>query len=297
MKKGLYLVLSLLVVFSLGAAFLNCGDDDNGDCLDQCEEGAECCTACKKPCTDQGLRCDEVNKVCGDCCGDAPDGEYHIWVSGMTIDMTTQQPVAAAVAAISPMDALTSDDPTKLAENETDATGVYKTDCFDVTEVALGVVMMTDDIGWDGAGGTYFPTGSGAKGWDTNAEKFCAEEAKSWLVPNTLVAGLDAATNVDSAGYGFVMGFVIDGTTGGQVEGAVIKKGDGSDLVEVIYPNATFTDFSGTATSATGIFILPHTNFAGGITEVNAEKTGMTFGAEKAAPKAGFCYFVYIIGQ
>lgn len=292
MKKGLYLVLSLLLTLSLGIAVIHCGDDGDNECT--CEGGAECCEECPACATG---RCDFSDNTCKDCCADAPAGEYHIWVSGMTIDMTTQQPVAAAVAAISPMDALTSDDPTKLAEKQTGADGVYKTDCFDVTEVALGVVMMTDDIGWDGNGGTYFPTGSGAKGWDTNAEKFCAEGAKSWLVPNTLVAGLDTDTSVDSAGYGFVMGFVINGTTGGQVEGAVIKKGDGTDLTEVIYPNATFTAFDGTATSATGIFILPHPNFALGITEINAEKAGMTFGAEKAAPKAGFCYFVYIIGQ
>lgn len=290
MRKGLYLILSLLVVFSLGAVFLHCGDDDTCECEN---EGAECCEECPE-CPD-GTRCDLVNEVCGDCCADAPAGEIHIWVSGMTIDMTTQTPAAAAVAAISPMDALTSDDPEKLAETTTGADGLYKTDCFDVTEVALGAVMMTDDAGWDGTGGTYFPTGSGAKGWDKNSEKFCAEETKTWLVPNTLVQGLDAATSVDSATYGFVMGLVVDGTTGSPVEGAVIKKGDGSDLTEVIYPTATA--FDGTATAATGLFVLPHTNFPGTIIEINAEKTGMTFGAEQAAPKAGFCYFVYIIGQ
>jgi hypothetical protein len=286
------LVLSLVMVFSLGAVLVHCGDDDP---VDKCGD-LECCEddmAC-----DTG-RCDLSDNTCKDCCADAPAGEYHIWVSGMTIDMTTQQPAAAAAAAISPMDALTNPDPTKLAEVTTGADGLYKTDCFDVTTVALGAVMMTDDIGWDGAAGTYFPTGSGAKGWDNNSEKFCAEEVKTWLVPSALVAGLDAATSVDSAGFGFVMGLVVDVSTGTPVpvDGAVIKKGDGTDLVEVIYPNATLTDFSGTATSATGMYILPHTIFATGITEIVAEKTGLTFGAEQAAPKAGFCYFVYIMGQ
>ena len=291
MRKGLYLVLSLVMVFSLGAVFLHCGDDPADPCPDlECCDGKDCAA---------GLRCDLVNGVCGDCCADAPAGEYHIWVEGNTIDMTTQQPVAAAVAAISPTDALAAADPEKLAEAETGADGAFKTDCFDVTLVALGVVMMTDDIGWDGGGGTYFPTGSGAKGWDNNDEKFCPEDVKAWLVPNTLVAGLDMATSVDSAGEGFVMGLVVDVSSGSPtpVEGAVLKKGDGSDLVEVIYPNATLTDFSGTATSATGMFVLPHTNFATGITEINAEKAGMTFGAEQAASKEGFCYFVYIMGQ
>lgn len=325
MKKGLYLILSALVVLSLGTVFLHCGDDDepttckpeeeccevdptcpitgwtcdteNNICVDPCDPD-KCCE--EDPTCDTGTRCDFATGDCGDCCADAPAGEYHIWVSGMTIDMTTQMPAAAAVAAISPMEALMETDPTKLAEATTGADGLYKTACFDVTEVALGAVMMTDDIGWDGTGGTFFPTGSGAKGWEKNSEKYCAEETKTWLVPNTMVGGLDAATSVDSAGFGFVMGLVVDVSTGSPVpvEGAVLKKVDGAnivDLVEVIYPTAT--GFDGTATAATGMFVLPHTNFAGGITEIVAEKTGLTFGAESAAPKAGFCYFVYIMGM
>jgi hypothetical protein len=203
------------------------------------------------------------------------------------------------------MEALTVDEPTKLAEVETGADGLYKTDCFDVTDVALGAVMMSDDIGWDQATeDNYFPTGSGAKGWTKNSEKFCEEEVKTWLVPNTMVGQLDAATSVDSATYGFVMGLVVDVSSGSPVpvEGAVIKKvekvGDETqlvDLTEVIYPTAT--GFDGTATAATGMFVLPHTNFPGTIIEINAEKDGMTFGAEQAAPKPGFCYFVYIMGQ
>ena len=287
MKKGLYLVLSLVVVFSLGAVFLHCGDDDpvdKCDPLECCEEDPEC---------EAGTRCNFADGTCGDCCADAPAGEYHIWVSGMVLDMTTQQGIAAAVAAISPMDALKELDPEKLTDQVTGADGLFKTDCFDVTEVALGMVMMSDDVGWDGIAGTYFPSGSGAKGWDKNSEKYCAEAAKVFTVPNTIVAALDGYTNVDSAGFGFVIGFVVDSTFT-PVADAVIKKGDGTDLVEVVYPAADFSAFDLTATSATGIYVLPHTNFAAGITEITAEKTGMTFAVEKAAPKAGFAYFVFI---
>ncbi len=88
------------------------------------------------------------------------------------------------------------------------------------------------------------------------------------------------------------MGFVVDSTFN-MVADAVIKKGDGTELDEVIYPNADFTAFDGTATSTTGIFVLPDTNFAS-VTEIAAEKTGLTFGKEQVAAKAGFCFFTFI---
>lgn len=320
MRKSLYLVLSVLVVFSLGSVFLHCGDDDGEK---TCAEGEECCAAvptcpiagwtcdtennvCVDPCEtdkcceddptcDTGTRCDFSTGDCGDCCADAPAGEYHIWVSGMTLDMTTQQPVAMAVAAISPMDALTNLDPDKLTDQTTGADGLFKTDCFDVTMVGLGAVMMSDDAGWDGAEGTYFPSGSGAKGWDGNNEKYCAEEVKVFGVPNTLVAGLEALTSVVAAD-GFVMGFVVDATFT-PIDGATVKNLGTTDTVEIIYPNATFSDFSGTATSANGIFIMPKTSFPTGLTDITAEKTGVTFGTAKAAPKANFCYFAIITSE
>lgn len=318
MKKGMYLVLSLLVALSLGMVFTHCGDDDPVTC----PEGAECCEAlpdcpiagwtcntttntCDDPCTGEcceedptcgtGTRCNFEDGTCGDCCADAPAGELHIWASGMTIDMTTQAPVAMAVAAIAPMDALLVADPEKLTDQVTGADGLFKTDCFDVTTVAMGAVMMSDDIGWDGAGGTYFPAGSGAKGWDTNAERYCVEDVKVFGVPNTLVGGLDAATSVDST-EGFVMGFVVDATFT-PIDGAVVKNLGTTDVVEVIYPNATMTAFDGTATSANGIFILPHTSFPTGLTDITAEKTGMTFESTPAAPKDNFCYFAIITGE
>ncbi len=292
MRKSLYLVLSLLVVFSLGAVFLHCGDDGDGPC--ECPEGQECCTECGNETCPDGERCDFMNNECGDCCADLwTKTSVHIWVSGKVLDLTTQQGVKASLTPISPMDALTEPEPEHLADTLSGDDGTFKTDCFDVTEVTLGCVVLSDDENFDGTGGTYFPSGSGVAPWGADLnEKYCVEEAKVFAVPNTLVAALDQYTSVDSANGGFVMGFVVDASYT-PVAGAVVTKGDGTALAEVVYPNATFTDFSGTETSATGIYVLPHTNFSG-LGEITAEKTGMTFGKEQAAPKPGFCYFTYI---
>jgi hypothetical protein len=228
-----------------------------------------------------------------DCCPGAPPGEYHIDLSGTAVDITTQQGVRVGIALISPMDALTNPNPTHLDSLVSGTDGSFQSDCVDVTDVALGCVILVDDQIFDGTAGTYFPTGTPVIGWNTNADKVCADDVKAFAIPNTLVAILDSSTSVDSASYGFVMGIVVDASYD-PVAGAVIMQGDGNDLGEVIYPNATFTSFDGTTTSATGIFVLPHTNFTVGILAITAEKTGMTFDAIYAAPKAGFCYFALI---
>jgi len=227
------------------------------------------------------------------CCPDAPADEIHISVSGRALDITTGQGVSVAVEPMLPD--YPSPPPNPPPPVRSDENGNFETDCFNVTNVALGVLLMTDDYPPDNGDGAYFPAISGAAGWDTNVEKVCIYDAKVYTVPNTLVAALDADTSVDSHNYGFVIGRVVD-SSGDPVAGAVITKGDGTNLVEVIYPDASLTTFDGTVTSESGIFVLPHTNFAGGITEVVAEKDGMPFGAEKAAPKAGCTYVVYILG-
>jgi hypothetical protein len=206
------------------------------------------------------------------------------------------QDIRAALQPVSPMDALTDPAcPCIGCDNwwESDENGYFEIPCQDVTEVALGYIVVTDDLDPDGARGGYFPTGVGVCWWDRNDEKRCVYDARAFAVPNTLVSAVDATTSVDSANYGMVIGIVVDASFN-TVEGAVVKMGDGSDLVEVIYPDASFTAFDKTATSKHGAFILPHTNFAAGIKEITAEKDGMTFGTEHAAPKPGFCYFVVI---
>jgi hypothetical protein len=296
MKKGLYLVLSLLVVFSLGVVFLHCGDDD-GECT--CPDGEECCAKCKdKTCPDGEVCWVGGNECTAPCCPgqmDPDKQEYFISVAGKVIDLTTQQPVdGIGVAPIAPMDALLPGDPTHLDDQVTGADGTFQTECFDVKTVALGCVMLADDEGTD-----YFPTGTGVKAWDENADKWCVFDAMVFAIPNTLVAGLDMLPNIDSASEGFVMGFVVD-STGSMVEGAVIKKvddeGTTSDLTSAYYPIMSDPPdlTTGTATSAAGIFVLPGENFNNVITKITAEKTGHTFAVEQASNKAGFCYFTPI---
>ena len=264
-----------------------------------CASSSPMSGSCDPPCQDW-QEC--IDGICAPtaCCPDAPPGEIWYSISGKILDITTMQGVRASICLYSPMDALTGDDPTCIPDQccwESDEDGNFFIPCQPYPEeVALGCMTMMDDPEWDGNGGRLFPTGSGGCGWDTDNGDPCVYDARHYALPNTLVAALDAETSTDSAGYGFVMGYVVD-SSGNPVAGAVIKKGDGSDLVEVIYPDATFTTFDGTATAESGFFVLPHTNFAGGITEIVAEKNGMTFGAEKAAPKAGFCYFVYILAN
>jgi hypothetical protein len=214
-------------------------------------------------------------------------------VAGQVRD-TTGTGVAVALAAIAPMQALAPGDPTKLAETTSDASGVFALDCFDVTNVALGAVVMADDTGWDGGAGSYFPTGTGVIGWSSNSEKVCVDTAAVFVVTTQMVAGFDQLPNIDSASEGFVMGMVVS-AAGAPVEGAVIKKGDGSDVDSVYYPNANFTDLTtGTATANHGIYVLPAANFSAGIASITAQKTGMTFDAMQAAAKPGFCFFAMI---
>jgi hypothetical protein len=259
---------------------LECGDDGCGGSCGECDDYELC---------EDGI-CVPIS-----CCEGYPAGEYHISVSGIVLDFTTMQGVSVAVMFYDPFAHPPPPDPPRPPRTppRSDDNGYFQLGCFDVTTVAIGMIVQTDDWMPDGTQGTYYPAGTGVAFWNNNSEKFCSYDAKAYAVPNTMVASLDADTSVDSAAYGFVMGFVAD-VDSNRVEGAVVKMGDGTDLVEVIYPDSTFTTFDDTATSVSGVFVLPHTNFALGITEITAVKDGMTFKTVQAAPKAGFCFLVAI---
>jgi len=295
MKKTLTIVLSLAMALLLGVVFINCGgsDDNNDTCPAKCGEGKECCEAC--PCAQGTCNAEGVCETAGDCCPDAPAGQIQIDIDGMIKDASTGQGAQVHVAAISPMDALTSDSPELLSETDSDANGVFHLGCYDVSNVALGAVVLTDDSPMDGTGGTFFPTGTGVKGWTTNDEKVCVDNAVGFAVPNTIIGALDQLPDVSAADDGLVMGLVVD-ASGNPVEGAVIKKQDGDnwvDLGSIYYPSADFSDMSGTATAVTGMFVIPGAQVAG-LTVIHAEKTGMTFDTAQVAGKAGFCFFALV---
>jgi len=297
MRKVISVSLTLLLAMTMGIAFIHCGGDDNGaECPDVCGEGNECCDEC--PC--ETGTCEDGQCVSGgDCCPSSPAGEYWIDITGSVKDATTAQGVEVAVAAISPNDALVSDQPTLLSEAVSDASGDFYLDCYDVTSVALGAVVLADDDPMDAGAGDYFPTGTGVAGWETSAEKVCVENAAAFVVPNTMVGLLDQLADVDSANDGFVMGLVVS-AAGAPVEGAVIKKSmDGGDtwvdLGSVYYPSTdvppNLTD--GTATSANGSYVIPGSEVSS-LSLIHAEKDGMTFDTAQVAGKGGFCFFAMI---
>ena len=229
------------------------------------------------------------------CCPNAPEGAIHISANGQVINLATQQGAQVDLTPIEPQAALAPGDPTHLGDTSTDAQGAFNIDCLDVTNIALGLVVLTDDPGFDGGQGDFFPTGTGIKAWKTNEEKTCVEGAMAIALPNTMVAALDQLPNIDSINEGFVMGMVVDDAQA-PVEGATITAGDGSDLsAGAYYPNADFSDLtSGTATSPNGLFLLPAANFPQGVASITANKEGHTFEIAQAAAKPEFCYFSVI---
>jgi len=292
MKKSLFGMLSLALVLVAGLFVLYCGSSsEEKQCPDKCGAGKECCTEC--PCATGTCNAEGKCETTTGCCPTAPQGKNYIYVKGNVKDITTGQGAKVFTAAISPMDALTNPQPTPLKSAvSAETTGAFSLDCFDVTDVVLGMVVLTDDETPDGTGGTYFPTGTGVKGWSTPEEKVCVDNAVVFAVPNAMVTALKQLPSVDPDKNGFIMGMVMN-KNNQPVEGAVVKKAGGADLNTIYYPSADFSKFDGTSTSANGIFIIPGPySLADG--KLIAEKTGMQFGEAQAASKAGFCYWAMI---
>jgi hypothetical protein len=206
-----------------------------------------------------------------------------------------------ALAPVAAMDALTNPTPNHLTEAVSDENGMYTTDCVDLTMQSLGILILSDDAGFDGTGGNFYPTYSGVLSIESNEDKTCVDAPTIFGVPNAFVTGLTAVpplANITTDGLGIVL--ITDAATN-PVEGAVLKKSDpdGSNPVDlpnnaVIYPNADFSAFDGTATAAHGIVLV-----AGpmGLDYVIPIKDGMTWGAEPMAIVAGFCLTRPILAQ
>ncbi|MBW2699922.1 MAG: hypothetical protein JRF33_03800 [Deltaproteobacteria bacterium] len=281
MKKKMSIVLAIVLSMSLAVVAINCGGDDDDP---ECTAGTLNCECAADSACDGDLVCNASN-VCeaaaGGCCDDV---EGMIEVSGTVTDLT-QTPAAVAVTALSAFHVMTGA-PTPLGTTTSAADGSFTIDCFDVSGAALGLVLLTGEAGSD-----FFPTLTGVAAYSDDADKVCIESTPPvWALPTAFVSSLDAHPLITTAD-GIVIGFIVS-AAGAPIEGATVMQGDGNPVDgTVIYPNADFSDFTGTATSATGIYMIPAPL---ALVTLTAEATGHTFATDlyKAAAVAGHAYMV-----
>ena len=283
MKKNLSIVLAIVLSMSLAVVAINCGGDDDPECT----AGTLNCECTADGACDGDLVCNASN-VCeaaaGGCCDDV---EGMIDVSGTVTDLT-QAPVAVAVTALSAFHVMTGT-ATPLGTTTSAADGSFTIDCFDVSGATLGLVLLTGATGSD-----FFPTLTGVAAYgDDPADKVCIPATSTppvWALPTTFMTSLNAHPLINTAD-GIVIGFIVS-NTGAPIEGATVMNGDGNPVDgNVIYPNADFSDFTGTSTSATGIYMIPAPL---ALVTLTAEATGHTFATDlyKAAAVAGHAYMV-----
>ncbi len=280
--------LSLLLVIGVAGFFTACGGDGNGDdCEGKGGLGQPCDADC--PCT-EGTCVDGVCEQTGDCC---PEQADHIWVRGMALDLSAQAGVAADLAVLAPTQALLGFIDQHEAETSSDADGSFEFGCFDVADVEMGLIVLVDDAGYDGAAGDFFPTITGIAGWSEPEDKVCVEDATAMVINNTLQAGLDQIPGLDKEEKGYVIGTVLDAERN-PIEGATVERSDGQALT-VIYPAADFSSFDGQATSASGIYIITELS----LTALIGVKDGLTWNPElyQAATVPGAAYFVPLVAN
>jgi hypothetical protein len=273
-----------------------CCDDATGTCVGpqcgdlECGPDPLCGLECG-PCDDP-LVCHEDQLCVEECC---PGQDLHAFVEAgpggaLAFPPTTITPIEVALAGVAGMDALTNPNPTHLAETTSAADGSYKTPCMDLTTTALGVLMLSDDAGFDGTGGVWFPTYSGVMAIDDNEDKVCSyahDTPPIFGVANTLVTALSAFPGMeDISTDGFAIVLITDNDLT-PLEGALLKKVDGTDVPGTIYPNATL-DGLGASTAAHGIALVPGPL---ALTFVIGEKDGYTWSedGEAMAVVSGFC--------
>jgi hypothetical protein len=198
-------------------------------------------------------------------------------------------PLTVNLAAVDAMTALTNPNPTHLSEASSDADGAYRTTCMDWTNVAIAVLMLVDDEGFDGVVGDYFPAYTPVVTFESNQDKTCSfsdETPPVFGVPNTLVTALSqepALAGVVEGGFAIVL---VTDHEDNPVEGAVISYGDGSELDAVVYPDADLATIDGIATSEGGVALVPGPM---PVSEITAGKDGMTWEAVQVGIVPGFC--------
>jgi hypothetical protein len=289
MKKLLIVLLAVLTAAAM--TFAACGDDDDDpepDCTGMGGLGESCTTDC--PCT-AGTCTDGTCVEEDDCC---PGETLFITVDGMSVDLTTQTPVQADVAALAPLAALTGDIAAHEAEASAGEDGVFHFDCFDVANISLGLVLLADDPGFDGADGDFFPTVSGIASFSTDDDKICMTGATAMVITNAVQAGLDQIPGLDKNLVGYIIGSVVDAARS-PLEGATVERADG-EAMTVLYPNATFTAFDGAATSSNGVYLVPAHFPLSSLIGVKTDYTWDTL-RFKAATVPGAAYFVPLVAN
>jgi hypothetical protein len=207
-------------------------------------------------------------------------------VAGLVTPIGASTAAGASVEALAPYDYATTSSPTALASSTVSDAGTFSWSQVDVSNVSQGLLARVG-----GSSGAFFPTVSGVVAWvsEADSDKRVSSAAHLFAVSNHLATTLSAALGQPRMlTDGFVMGMVTDGRA--PVAGATIARADGHPLT-VIYPNATFTGLSETATSANGLFVLlpdPSLAFAA----ITAVKTGASFQPGVLLPSAGTCFFV-----
>jgi hypothetical protein len=130
---------------------------------------------------------------------------------------------------------------------------------------------------------------------DTDEDRTCTPDAPAaWGMPNALVGQLAMVPTlcneetppqcVDELGFAVV--FITDADLQ-PVEGATLIQDGGGEVEGTVYPNADFSAFDGTATSANGIVLIRGPL---GFTMVDAEKDGMTWASGPIGAVEGFCF-------
>lgn len=237
-------------------------------------------------------------------------------VEGIVMELKLNGPpagLAIPVAAVSPIAALTNPNPPHLADATSTSAGVFKLDCFDVTGVQLGLIVLADEA--DPLDTTNFPLLTGVAGWSDPANATCLTGARVFAMKTAAVNQLAALINDAHTGLGFdpatsgiILGMTMDPTgmpTGGATVLKEVPGGTNVEPTNICYVTLAGTPPAltcGTETSAAmgGLFVIPGP-FGGGLSPPTliGVKAGCawTSGRFKASTANGKAFVIGLIAD